>query len=67
MTLQEAKTIAKSNGFSIRHRDGEYRVNLIGGTEETAYYTDDRDDAVATGIYMRSVETHYCGNATEVR
>jgi hypothetical protein len=67
MTLQEAKTIAKAHGFTIRHRDGEYRVNLIDGKEETAYYTDDRDDAVATGIYMRSVETHYCGDAMEVR
>jgi hypothetical protein len=52
MTLAEAKTIAKSNGFTIRHRDGEYRVNFIGGTEATAYYTDDREDAVDTGMHL---------------
>ena len=52
MTLQQAKTIAKTKGFTLRHRDGEYRVNLIGGTEQTAYYTDDRQDAVDTGSVM---------------
>jgi hypothetical protein len=33
----------------------EYRINLLiadGGTDETAYYTDDRDDAVATAKAM---------------
>lgn len=53
MTLQTAKTIAKTNGCSLRHKDGEYRVNLIGGIEATAYYTNDRVDAVMTAIYMR--------------
>lgn len=53
MTLAQAKQIGRDNGFTIRHKDGEYRVNLIGGTEDTAYYTTDRDDAVHTGIAMR--------------
>lgn len=54
MTLKEAQAIAKANRFTIRHNhwDREYRVNLIGGTEETAYYTNDRDDAVETGKLM---------------
>lgn len=56
MTLQQAKTIAKTKGFTLRHRDGEYRVNVIGGTEETAYYTDDREDAVNTGSIMANMK-----------
>jgi hypothetical protein len=30
----------------------EYRVNLRGGNEATAYYTDDHEDAVATAVQM---------------
>jgi hypothetical protein len=30
----------------------ELRVNIVGGTEATAYYTDDLDDARNTGILM---------------
>lgn len=43
-----------SLGVSIRfNRDyGEYRVNLHGGSEDTAYYTDDLEDAYLTGIFM---------------
>ena len=32
--------------------EGEYRVNYIGGQEPTAYYTDDLEDALATGLAM---------------
>ena len=32
--------------------DGEYRVNFRGGTEATAYYTNDRVDALETGRAM---------------
>lgn len=31
---------------------GEYRVNFYNGTEATAYYTDDLDDALTTGLAM---------------
>lgn len=48
MTLGKAMQLARSNGMTIRKTDGEYRVNYIGGTEETAYYTTDLADAVET-------------------
>lgn len=35
---------------------GEYRINLRKGTEATAYYTDDADDALATARYLRTEE-----------
>lgn len=34
----------------------EYRVNFVGGTEQTAYYTDWSDDAVNTGDAMAETE-----------
>ncbi len=39
--------------ITVRKTDyGELRVNLLGGVEATAYYTDDLDDALHTGIAM---------------
>lgn len=34
------------------HGNHEYRVNLKGGSEDTAYYTDDRQDALDTARAM---------------
>lgn len=39
--------------MTLRKRDGEYRVNFAGGKEATAYYTNDLEDAFATGVTMR--------------
>jgi translation initiation factor 2 alpha subunit (eIF-2alpha) len=51
MTLQEAKSIARHLGLTLRTvRSGNYRVNLRDGNETTAYYTDDLEDAVNTVI-----------------
>ena len=53
MTLQEAKSIARHLGFTLRKvRSGDYRVNLPGGDETTAYYTGDLEDAVRTAVEM---------------
>lgn len=53
MTLQEAKSIARHLGLTLRLlRSGNYRVNLRDGNETTAYYTDDLEDAVNTGLEM---------------
>ena len=50
MTLQEAKSIARHLGFSLRQaRSGDYRVNFPDGNETTAYYT---SDAVNTAVKM---------------
>ena len=41
MTLQEAKSVARHLGLTLRTvRSGDYRVNFRDGNEMTAYYTD---------------------------
>jgi hypothetical protein len=53
MTLQEAKSIARHLGLTLRMvRSGDYRVNFRDGNETTAYYTDNLEDAVKTAIEM---------------
>jgi hypothetical protein len=53
MTLQEAKSIARHLGLTLRKvRSGDYRVNFRDGNETTAYYTDDLEDAVNMGLEM---------------
>lgn len=52
MTLEQAQEQASRLGMSISKRDGEYRVNFKFGTEDTAYYTDDLEDAVGTVVAM---------------
>jgi hypothetical protein len=53
MTLQEAKSIARHLGLTLRQvRSGAYRVNFRDGNETTAYYTTDLEDAVNTAVEM---------------
>ena len=53
MTIAETKAaIRRIEGMTARCRDGEWRVNYVGGKEETAYYTDDPQDALDTAIAM---------------
>jgi len=54
MTIRQAQAILRPHGIVLRWMPeyGEYRVNFRGGHERTAYYTNDRDDAVATGRDM---------------
>jgi len=53
MTLQEAKSIARHLGLTLRKvRSGDYRVNFRDGDETTAYYTDNLNDAVNTAVEM---------------
>jgi hypothetical protein len=49
-TLQEAKSIARHLGLTLR--PGAYRVNFRDGDETTAYYTDSLEDAVKTAVEM---------------
>jgi hypothetical protein len=62
MTLQQAKSIARHLGLTLRKvRSGDYRVNFRDGNETTAYYTDNLEDAVRTVVEMarkRAVELH---------
>jgi hypothetical protein len=53
MTLQEAKSIARHLGLTLRRvRSGDYRVNFRDGNETTAFYTNDLEDAVNTAVEM---------------
>jgi hypothetical protein len=53
MTLQEAKSIARHLGLTLRRvRSGNYRVNFRDGNETTAYYTDNLEDAVNSAVEM---------------
>ena len=51
MTLQEAKSIARHLGLTLRKvRSGDYRVNFRDINEP--YYTDNLEDAVTTAVEM---------------
>ena len=53
MTLHKAKSIARHLGLTLRQlRSGNYRVNFRDGTETTAYYTGNLEDAVNTAVEM---------------
>jgi hypothetical protein len=53
MTFQEAKSIARHLGLTLRKlRSGDYRVNFRDGNGTTAYYTDNLEVAVNTGAEM---------------
>jgi hypothetical protein len=53
MKLQEAKSIARHLGLTLRKvRSGDYRVNFRDGNEITAYYTDNFEDAVHSAVEM---------------
>jgi len=53
MTLQEAKSIARHLGLTLRKvRSGHYQVNFRDGSETGPYYTDNLEDAVNTALEM---------------
>ena len=53
MTLQEAKSIARHLGLTLRQmRSGDYRVNFRDGSETAAYDTDNLEDAVNAAVDM---------------
>jgi hypothetical protein len=62
MTLQEAKSITRHLGLTLRKvRSGDYRVKFRDGNEMTAYYTDDLENAVNTAVEMarkRALDHH---------
>ena len=56
MTQKAVIAAVRAMGLSCGRTDhGDYRINLLkreGGNEDTAYYTDDAEDAVATAQAM---------------
>jgi hypothetical protein len=65
MTLQEAKSIARHLGLTLRKvRSGDYRVNFRDGDETTAYYTNDLEDAVNAAVEMAlTADNHHAENS----
>ena len=53
MTKKTATAILSDLGFTLKKTDyDDYRINVRGGSEATAYYTPDLDDAVNTAQAM---------------
>ncbi len=53
MTVKEAIEKLRAVDVIIKRTDhNEFKVNFRGGKEATAYYTNDLDDAVGTGLSM---------------
>ncbi len=52
--FRQARATLDAIGISLSHSadEDEYRVNLKGASERTAYYTYDLDDALDTGRAM---------------
>lgn len=66
MKFNEVKAELRNYGMTIKREklgsySHEYRVNFIGGTEESAYYTDDLRDASDTGRAMATAKATQCG------
>jgi hypothetical protein len=53
MTDKELFAKVRALGLRITKRDGEYRVAFPGGREASAYYTNDKDDALGTAHLMK--------------
>jgi hypothetical protein len=51
-TIKEAFREIRSTGAHVGRSEGEWRVNIPGGNEATAYYTDDTEDAILTAHEM---------------
>ena len=65
LTLKWVKTTLKRYDVTITRRIAtrEYRVNLLNGSEDTAYYATDLLDAVYTGVAMASQQTLHHADA----
>lgn len=52
LTIATVREQLGNVGITLRKRDGEFRVNVAGYTENSAYYTNDLEDARDTGLEM---------------
>jgi hypothetical protein len=55
MTINQTLKAIKALGLTARYNPEyqEYRINIPGGKEATAYYTNDSEDAIKTAESMR--------------
>lgn len=64
--FKKAQAELRTLGITLRKTDGEYRVAFAGkGTESSAYYTNDIEDAVNTGRAMFNKREAKLDDATE--
>lgn len=56
VTQKHVRAVLKAAGMAIYRIDDEYRVNFRRAPESTAYYTNDLEDALETGLYMARTE-----------
>lgn len=58
LSIRELKAAIRALGLTCRFLSttGEFRINYTGGKEATAYYTEDRDDALATAQQMANTD-----------
>lgn len=61
-TVSEAFDQIRATGAKVTRKDGEFRVNVPGGTEGTAYYTSDAKDAIETA---KSIMKQYSSNESK--
>lgn len=52
VNVKETFAAIRAAGASVKRNEGEWRVNVPGGTEAMAYYTDNAEDAIATAKAM---------------
>jgi hypothetical protein len=57
MRLKDARNALRQHDMVLERGGDEYSVNFAGGEAETAYYTNDLEDAVNTGLLMRRWKT----------
>jgi len=50
ITVREAQILLAEHAMVLKVIDGEYCVNYRHGAECTAYYSDDLEDAIITGV-----------------
>lgn len=57
-TIKQTLRTIRINGCTAGYRSDlrEFRVNVRGGNERSAYYTNDRDDAIKTAKVMAESE-----------
>jgi hypothetical protein len=52
MNTTQTMAAIRALGLAVARHDGEWRINHRGGSEDTAYYTTDNDDALGTARLM---------------
>ena len=50
--VKETLAAIRATGASVKRVDGEWQINIPGGTDETTYFTNDAEDALATARAM---------------